>query len=195
MPERRFYSLLGALALVLASVPYLVGWILTPAGHVYTGLTTNIDDSDVYLAWMRHVADGDSLQVIILSDGAYRAESTQQLAYAELRRAESAQAAKTLGYGEPEFWGLPDRRIEYGELLVQRIEHAIETFRADLVYAPSIYEMHPDHRALGMAAVEAVRRNDTKLKLAMYEVGVPMLHPNLLLDISDLLERKQEAME
>ena len=145
-------------------------------------------------AIMRHMAEGDSLQVIILSDGAYRADCAQQSAYAELRRTESAQAAKILGYGEPEFWGLPDRGIEYGEFLVRRIEHVIGTFHADLIYAPSIYEMHPDHRALGMAAVEAVRRNDTKLKLAMYEVGVPMLRPNLLLDISDLLERKQQAM-
>ena len=142
-------------------------------------------------AIMRHVAGGDALHVAILSDGT---DSAQQPACADMRRGESAQAAKTLGYGRPEFWGLPDRGIEYGERLVQRIGHAIQAFGADLVYAPSIYEMHPDHRALGMAALEAVRRNDTKLKLAMYEVGVPMLHPNLLLDISDLRERKQQAM-
>uniref|UniRef100_UPI003751ED41 hypothetical protein n=1 Tax=Armatimonas sp. TaxID=1872638 RepID=UPI003751ED41 len=62
VPERRFTLLIGALALVLASVPYFVGWLLTPAGFVYTGLTTNIDDSYVYLAWMRHVASGAFFQ-------------------------------------------------------------------------------------------------------------------------------------
>ncbi|MEO5661035.1 MAG: glycosyltransferase [Polaromonas sp.] len=145
-------------------------------------------------AIMRHVADGHAVQVIILSDGAYRADKDQQTSYASLRRSESIQAAGVLGYGNPQFWGLPDRKIEYGEFLVQRIEQAIEETQADLIYAPSIYEMHPDHRALGMAALEAVRRNSGKLKLAMYEVGVPMLRPNLLLDISDLRDRKQQAM-
>lgn len=62
MPERRFYLMFGALALLLASVPYLYGWLSTPAGLVYTGLTTNIDDSNVYLAWMRHVASGAFFQ-------------------------------------------------------------------------------------------------------------------------------------
>lgn len=145
-------------------------------------------------AIMRHVKSGSTLQVVIVSDGEYRAESAQQSAYGELRRSESTKAAEILGYGTPVFWGIPDRGVEYGELLVQRIEQAINTLQADLVYAPSIYEMHPDHRALGMAALEAVRRNDNDLKLALYEVGVPMMRPNLLLDISALRDSKQQAM-
>ena len=145
-------------------------------------------------AIMRHVNSGSLLQVVIVSDGEYRAESAQQAAYSELRRAESTKAAEILGYGEPVFWGLPDRGLEYCEFLVQRIAQAINTLDADLVYAPSIYEMQPERRALGMAALEAVRRSRTKLKLAMYEVGVPMPRPNLLLDISALRERKQQAM-
>lgn len=145
-------------------------------------------------AIMRHVAAGNVLQVNILSDGEYRVESDQQAAYGELRRMESIKAAAILGYGTPVFWGLPDRGIEYGELLVKRILNAITSFDADLIYAPSIYEMHPDHRSLGMAALEAVRRKGCELNLAMYEVGVPMLRPNLMLDISELQERKQQAM-
>lgn len=146
-------------------------------------------------AIMRHVAAGDTLQVIILSDGEYRADEAHQLAYGRTRRAESNAAALMMGCGTPQFWALPDRGIEYCERLVLRIEEAITAVDADLVYAPSLYEMHPDHRALGMAAVEAVRRHATSPKLAMYEVGVPMMRPNVLLDISDLVDRKQRAME
>ena len=145
-------------------------------------------------AIMRHVDAGDLLQIVILSDGEYRANTAQQAAYGELRREESSKAAITLGYGTPEFWGIPDRGVEYGERLVRRIEGAIEALGANLVYAPSIYEMHPDHRALGMAALEAVRRHAAKPNLAMYEVGVPMMRPNVLLDISALRQRKQDAM-
>lgn len=56
--ERLFYLGFGALTLLLASIPYLYGWLTTPASHVYTGFTYNIDDGAVYLAWMREAARG-----------------------------------------------------------------------------------------------------------------------------------------
>lgn len=53
-----FYVGLGALAILLSSVPYLYGWLKTPPGFVYTGLTSNIDDCLVYFSWIREYADG-----------------------------------------------------------------------------------------------------------------------------------------
>lgn len=141
-------------------------------------------------AILRHVTNGQAVRVDILTDGAY--QRTPE--YAAGRRLESRQAATILGYGEPTFWGLGDRELEYGETLVQRIVDAIAAFGATQVFAPSIYEMHPDHRMLGIAAIEAARRAPTVSELVMYEVGVPMLRPSILLDISDLQERKRQAM-
>ncbi|HVK04191.1 MAG TPA: hypothetical protein VM490_11995 [Armatimonadaceae bacterium] len=53
-----YYLLLGALALALASLPYLYGALNTPPGHVYSGLTHNIDDAAVYLTWIRQASEG-----------------------------------------------------------------------------------------------------------------------------------------
>ena len=61
MPERRFYLLLGALALTLASGPYLYGWLNTPTGSAYSGLTSNIDDCLVYFSWMLEAGRGHVL--------------------------------------------------------------------------------------------------------------------------------------
>ena len=47
-------------------------------------------------AIMRHVIAGDLLQIVILSDGEYRADTEQQAAYGKLRREESNKAAATL---------------------------------------------------------------------------------------------------
>lgn len=145
-------------------------------------------------AIMRHVAAGDSVRVAVVTDGDYRADEALRAALGAARRQESRDAAAILGYGKPDFWGLPDRGVHYGEPLVQRIREAIVSCDADLVYAPSIHEIHPDHRALGMAAVEAVRRRGASTRLAMYEVGVAMVRPNVLLDISELAQDKQRAM-
>jgi LmbE family N-acetylglucosaminyl deacetylase len=142
-------------------------------------------------AIMRHVADGDPVHVVIVTDGGWQAEANANSEYTHLRRSESLCAAKILGYGTPEFWCLEDRNLNYSESLVQRIGKTIQELGANMIYAPSIYEMHPDHRALALAAVSAAR--DSGVTLVMYEVGVP-LPPNLLLDITDLQARKSEAM-
>lgn len=146
-------------------------------------------------AIMRHVANGDFVHVVIVTDGTLGVPESKNTESKLLRREESNNAADRMGYGKPEFWGLQDRGLVYGEQLVQRIEDAIDAFAPNLVYAPSVHEMHPDHRVLAMTALEALRRSDPQIKLAMYEVGVPLPRPNTLLDISDLVEQKQDAME
>lgn len=48
-----------ALAIVLlASVPYIHGAAITPAGYHFVGLTQNVEDGAVYLSWTRQAADG-----------------------------------------------------------------------------------------------------------------------------------------
>src|SRR5262249_34554113 len=61
-PEAAFYISLGALTLLAASLPYLFGLASTPTGDVYTGLAYNIDDTAVYLSWMRQVVNGSLFQ-------------------------------------------------------------------------------------------------------------------------------------
>ena len=140
-----------------------------------------------------HVAAGHRVEVVILSDGAFGRDGAQRVAYAARRQDESAAAAAILGYREPSAWRLPDRAVEYGEGLVDRIAGAIRESEADLVYAPSLHEAHPDHRAVAMATVEAVRRIGGELRLAFFEIGVP-LRPNLLLDITSVQAKKLHAM-
>lgn len=145
-------------------------------------------------AIMRHVDQKVPLRVIVVSDGGFGVAEEERPAYVHRRQDECARAASVLGYGAPVFWELRDREVVYGEKLVCRLLEAIRAFGADLVYAPSVFEIHPDHRAIGMAAVDAARRHGKGLRLALYEVGMP-LRPNLLLDVSDLAERKNTAMK
>lgn len=134
-----------------------------------------------------HARAGVPVSVVIATDGAARGDSATD------RLAESRAAAASLGIAAPACWHLPDRGLEYGEDLVARILGAIDEAGADLVYAPSPSEAHPDHRALALAAIEAVRRKGAGLRLALYEIGVP-LAPTMLLDITAVHAAKREAM-
>ena len=53
---------LAVALMVLSSLPYVVAAVSTPGGHVYTWMLHNIDDSAVYLSWMKQVAQGQFFQ-------------------------------------------------------------------------------------------------------------------------------------
>ncbi|WP_052347593.1 PIG-L deacetylase family protein [Imhoffiella purpurea] len=143
-------------------------------------------------AIMRHLEAGDPVRVVIATDGALGVGPDQPDPI-RTRQNETRRAADLLGHQDPQFWSWPDRGLEYGETLIDQILEAIADWAAELVYAPSWWEIHPDHLTLALASAEAVRRCSRPLQLAFYEVGSP-LWPNRLLDITDLAERKRAAM-
>lgn len=143
-------------------------------------------------AIIQHVADGDAVKVIIVTDGGFGAGDDGGR-YIKVRQQESRAAASVLGYGEPVFWGLPDRGLVFDDALVQNIQAAIAEFAPQFVYAPSWWEIHPDHIVLSQAVTEALRRMRAAAALVLYEVGVP-LHPNVLLNITGWLQKKKAAL-
>jgi len=141
-------------------------------------------------AILKHVGAGVPVRVVVATDGGLGLTGAARSQYCAERFDESRAASEILGYGAPEFWNIPDRTLSCNEDLIARILSAMDG--VDLVYAPSLRELHADHRALGMAAVEAVRRCGHDARLALYEVSAP-LQTNLLLDITDVAARKEAA--
>lgn len=138
-------------------------------------------------AILRHVEAGARVDVVVFTHGGKGGPADQ-------RQAESQAAAKILGYGDPIFWHQEDRSLLYSEALVLRVLDQMDFGGTDLLYAPSPWEMHPDHRQAMAIATEAARRYTRPLRLAYYEVGAP-LHPNVLLDISAQADAKELAMK
>ena len=146
-------------------------------------------------ALMLHANNHQPIRVILLTAGDAGTEMKGfDIDLAETRIIESKSAASVLGVPEPLCWRLKDRSLAYGEPLVERIIEAICESGATIVYAPSLWELHPDHRATAMSVVEAVRRLGGMLQLLLYEVSAP-LRPNKLIDISTVWERKAQAMQ
>jgi len=146
-------------------------------------------------AIMRHLMQGNEVSVIIATDGyaavIHESEKAKQN-YISNRYQESQNAAIILGYENLEMWHFPDRELKYNKSTVQLAIETISKNQATLIYAPSIFEIHPDHFNLAQIAIDAVIATQTNLM--MYEIGVP-LHPNFLLDITDLKDCKHQAME
>jgi LmbE family N-acetylglucosaminyl deacetylase len=80
-----------------------------------------------------------------------------------LRRAEQIAAAKCVGVTDVRFLGYPDGRVEATLDLRRDLARVIRQVRPDRVVCPSpernyarVGASHPDHRAVGSAALDAV---------------------------------------
>jgi LmbE family N-acetylglucosaminyl deacetylase len=100
------------------------------------------------------VTDGDAGEV---DEGFPRAEVPA------LRRAEQVAAAKHVGVHDVRFLGYPDGRVEATLDLRRDLARVIRQVRPDRVVCPSpernyarMGASHPDHRAVGSAALDAV---------------------------------------
>jgi LmbE family N-acetylglucosaminyl deacetylase len=139
------------------------------------------------------VQTGSTVDVVVITDGSGAGDPA-------VRQDESRKACRLLGTNEPVFWGYRDRALGFDEALVARLsaqlEDCLRQGQYDLVYAPSPWEVHPDHRAVARCTAEAVltrRQAGQALVWAAYEVGAP-LWPSHLVDITTVLADKQAAM-
>ena len=143
-----------------------------------------------------HRQQGDEVAVMIATDGAagdpdrYYPEG----GYRELRKAESRSAARILGIAEPQFWGFPDGALGKADGVVEKVLQALKTISPDVVYHPSVDEVHPDHYALAIAFREALKACPVSFRHYTYEIWATV-RPTHIIDIGAVWDRKKKAME
>ena len=131
-----------------------------------------------------------------------------------LRRAEQVAAAKCVGVQDVRFLGYPDGRVEATLDLRRDLARVIRQVRPDRVVVPSpernynrIGIGHPDHRAVGSAALDAVypdarnpfafaelREREALAAWTVREVWIPGGTPNHYVDVTDTFPRKVAAL-
>jgi LmbE family N-acetylglucosaminyl deacetylase len=101
--------------------------------------------------------------VVTDGDAGGHDESVPRSEMAPLRRAEQTAAAKHVGVHDLRFLGYADGRVEPTLALRKDLARVIRQVRPDRLMCPSpdrnyqrIFASHPDHRAVGSAALDAV---------------------------------------
>jgi lipopolysaccharide biosynthesis protein/LmbE family N-acetylglucosaminyl deacetylase/glycosyltransferase involved in cell wall biosynthesis len=145
-------------------------------------------------AIIRYLEQGDEVKVVIATDGGLPVNESQKVPeYSNIRKQESLEAAKILGYGQPEFLEFKDGSLKADEKLIARLMEIIRQFQPQNIYLPADTEIHPDHLALSKAGIEAATRFSENVNLFFYEIGQP-LRPNFFLDVTELQPRLDQAM-
>jgi LmbE family N-acetylglucosaminyl deacetylase len=140
--------------------------------------------------------------------------SVSQTDLATLREAEQTAAAAVVGVNELHWLHYPDGRVVADLNLRRDISRVIRIVKPDVVITQSperdlshIYGSHPDHLAAGEATIAAVypdSRNprafpellhEGHLPHTVHEVWVTGRDPDRFIDITDVFERKVEALQ
>jgi len=143
---------------------------------------------------------GIAVQALLLTDGGLWGVPPAGIGIVQARLAEARLAARLLGCKVPLAGGYSDRglpqawdNLQSRAELVATIVRQMQSSNANVLFAPSLWEVHPDHRAAALAALAAIEQLGSGHTLVQYEVGSPLL-PNVLVDITPVLERKQQAI-
>jgi len=145
-----------------------------------------------------YAAQGAQVQVSVMSSGTGYAVGAEAEQIQSTRENETNAALQSMGIEPASFWRLPDRGLGQCADLAQRLFEQIQSQAYQVVFAPSLNEVHPDHLALTRALIAAFEMCQAAGQplpyLVQYEVGAP-IKPNLLLDISKVWPRKLQAMQ
>lgn len=140
---------------------------------------------------------GCDIQVHILTDGAAYHQAEQRAAISRQRFAESDRALALLNIRPASHGNFQDRDLAAQAGLAQHIAELIDTHRPQLIFAPSLWEIHPDHLALARATCAAIGNHhsgpEAMPTIMFYEIGAPC-RCNSLIDITPVWVKKTQAM-
>ncbi|MDG2150055.1 MAG: PIG-L family deacetylase [Planctomycetota bacterium] len=137
-------------------------------------------------AAVMHLQRGDPVHVALVTQGEAAGDARERLE-------ESRLAARSLGLTEATCLNSRDGAVAEDDDLPARLAECITSVKPRVIYAPSLFEMHPDHVATLHAVVAALgdRRDVT---LLLYEVNAEGM-ASFLLDITPVKEQKLAALK
>ncbi len=146
-------------------------------------LAPHIDDEVIGAggSLIKHVRLGDGVKVV------YFADCTEE------RVKEAEEAAEIIGFKDYEFLGYESKRLLEQEDLPGRLLSIVKDFRPDIVYLPSLFDRHNDHLALNHLLAVACKKFRFDFTVCAFEVWTALV-PNLIVDITDTIKEKKEAL-
>lgn len=138
------------------------------------------------------VAQGEFVHSVHLTSGELGAPGTDPAVVLEWRERDARAAGALLGISRIEFFEEPDGALADSGALNARLREFIAFHRPRTILVPHEAEAHPDHRA----ANEIVRRllPMTGIDVLTYEVWTPMATYAYVIDITEQMEWKVEAI-
>lgn len=153
---------------------------------------------------LKHLDAGRSAAIVDLTQGELGTRGS-----AELRLKEADKARQFFGIEHRDNLGMADGFFQHNEENIRKIVKSIRTYQPEIILANALSDRHPDHgRAAKLIAdacfISGLRKVETEMEGKQQAVWRPKavyhyiqdhnLEPDLVVDISEQMERKIEAI-
>ena len=156
----------------------------------------------------KHVAMGDDVHVLFMTDGVGARGQTGDSAEAVERKSSAQRASDILNLSSVLSLGFPDNKMDSVPLLdvTQAIEKVLANIQPEIIYTHHIGDLNVDHQVTHKAVITACRpQPDFCVKeIYAFEVlsstewqtpGVLPFVPNVFVDITGYIKIKQQVIE
>lgn len=154
---------------------------------------------------IKHARMGQAVGIVDLTQGELGTRGTP-----ELRLTEAQNAAEAMGVAVRENAGMEDGFFKNDREHQLKLVQYIRKYQPDIVIANALADRHPDHGRGGRLIADAcflagLRKVETNLdgvkqaawrpKRVFHMIQDRFIEPNIIVDISDCLEQKMEAIK
>jgi LmbE family N-acetylglucosaminyl deacetylase len=153
----------------------------------------------------KHIADGDKVNVIFMTDGVGSRESKEK--DAQERQVAAQNAGEILGVTSSQYFNFPDNKMDSVPLLdvTRAVEETISELKPDVIYTHHVGDLNVDHQVTHKAVITACRPQPgfCVKEIYAFEIlsstewqtpGLIPFIPNIFVDITDFIEIKRKVL-
>lgn len=173
-------------------------WVDCPAGTRILVLSPHFDDETLCCGGTlaKHVAHGASPTIVFMTDGkAGDYYNPDKESVMRQRKAEAREATSLLGIEKLILLDQPETNLKSHPGLIQELKDIFLAEKPDVVYLPTFVDNHIDHLQINqiLSDLREVMGEEFNFTVNGFEAWTPIA-PNLLVDITDVIAIKREAI-
>jgi N-acetylglucosamine malate deacetylase 1 len=136
---------------------------------------------------------GAHVKVLYMTDHSYESNIRPSCGMVPTVRREEKESLARLRCFETEHLEMPCLAMRCDDASMGEVLRALDYYSPDLVFVPSLQDMHPDNMMTGLMAAHALKGYGGNLTVYSYEVWGG-LFPNTIVDITEVMEDKIAAI-
>lgn len=137
----------------------------------------------------KFIEQGSRVEIVIVTQG----EKGGSDGIVETRKQEARAAANILGVSQLIQLGFHDGNLNSATALKKTLQKIIEDVQPEAIFAPNIFDNHPDHIIVGRQLIDLAHNCPVDFQCYFFEVWTPLI-ANVIIDITEEIETKTQAM-
>jgi LmbE family N-acetylglucosaminyl deacetylase len=138
---------------------------------------------------------GSEITSVYMTDGRKGDPGYNEEELVLIRKEEAKRASAIVGINSLIFLDNRDSELAANSKTIKELSQVIKGIKPDAIFLPFLLDNHPDHIATNSIFVQATKNYNGDVACYGYEVWTPLSAPNCIIDITEQIKIKREALE